>query len=302
MTALRDPDVLPDPDPDLAALVRGAPWRRLAVVGDSIAEGVREPLDGYRDLSWIDRIAEPLRAAVPELTVLNLGRRSLLAAEVRASQLEAALAFRPDLAIVSAGGNDSLRRSFLPDAVERELDAIVGALRRTRADVLMLELMDIVASGLVPPEHADLLDERMYRLAALTRAVARRHGAILVEMRRHPASAEPGVYASDRLHLNARGHAIVATEAVRALSGAILRIDVTEAEILADLTWPGPPPGQWSVRPEAAYASENAGLPLVSGSEAPTGASDGSRGLPSSTEIATAKAATTRRAPIRNAR
>ena len=31
---------------------------------------------------------------------------------------------------------------------------MVGPLRRAGADVVMLELMDIVASGLVPPEHA----------------------------------------------------------------------------------------------------------------------------------------------------
>jgi lysophospholipase L1-like esterase len=219
MIALPGPEVLPDRD--LAALLRGARWRRLAVLGDSVAAGVSEPLDGYRDLSWIDRIAIPLRAASPELAVLNLGRRNLLAAEVRASQLAPALAFRPDLAVVSAGGNDSLRRSFSPGAVERELVAIVGPLRRAGADVLMLELMDIVASGLVPPEHAAALDVRMRRLAELTRRVARRHGAMLVEMRGHPASADPGVYASDRLHLNARGHAIVGGEAVRALSAAI---------------------------------------------------------------------------------
>ena len=219
MTALRDPDVLSDHD--LAALLSGARWRRVAVLGDSIAEGVREPLDGYRDLSWIDRIAAPLRDAAPNLALLNLGRRNLLAAEVRTSQLAPALAFRPDLAIVSAGGNDALGRAFDPGAVERELVAIVGPLRRAGADVLLLELMDIVASGLVPPEQAAVLDGRMRRLAELTRRVARRHGAILVEMRGHPASADPGVYARDRLHLNARGHAIVGSEAVRALSAAI---------------------------------------------------------------------------------
>jgi lysophospholipase L1-like esterase len=219
MTALRDPEVLSDHD--LAALLSGARWRRLAVLGDSIAEGVREPLDGYRDLSWIDRIAAPLRDVAPGLAVLNLGRRDLLAAEVRAGQLAPALAFRPDLAIVAAGGNDSLRRSFDPGAVERELVAIVGPLRRAGADVLLLELMDIVASGLVPAGQAAVVDGRMRRLAELTRRVARRHGAVLVEMRGHPASADPGVYARDRLHLNARGHAIVGSEAVRALSAAI---------------------------------------------------------------------------------
>jgi hypothetical protein len=105
--------------------------------------------------------------------------------------------------------------------VERELDGIVGPLRRAGADVLMIELMDIVASGLVPSEHATALDARFTTLADATRTVALRHGTVLVRMRRHPASADPDVYARDRLHLNARGHAIVGTEAVRALSEAI---------------------------------------------------------------------------------
>jgi lysophospholipase L1-like esterase len=219
MTTTHEPEVLPFASQ--VALLRGAPWRRVAVLGDSIAEGVREPKDGYLDLSWIDRITEPLRAVVPGLTVMNLGLRDLLAVEVRERQLVAALGFRPDLAIVAAGGNDALRRSFAPGDLARELHGIVGPLRRVGADVLMIELMDIVASGLVPPEYARSLDERMSALAEVTRAVARRQGALLLEMRDHPACADPDVYSSDRLHLNARGHAIVGTEAVRVLSEAL---------------------------------------------------------------------------------
>jgi lysophospholipase L1-like esterase len=247
---------------ELASLLRGAPWRRLAVLGDSIAEGVREPHPGYLDQSWIDRIAEPLRAAAPGLTVMNLGVRDLLASEVRERQLAPALDFRPDLAIVAAGGNDALRRTFAPADVARELDGIVGPLRSAGADVLMIELLDIIASGLVPPEYAGPLDQRMRDLAALTRMVADRHGALLVEMRAHPAAADPSVYASDRLHLNARGHALVATEAVRVLSSAVrtrtangtrppapITIELTVEEILEDLFWPHPPPGKWSVEP-----------------------------------------------------
>jgi lysophospholipase L1-like esterase len=244
MTATREPHVLPFPD--LAALLRGAPWRRVVVLGDSIAEGVREPHPGYVDLSWIDRIAGPLRTVVRGLAVTNLGLRDVRAAEVRERQLPAALDFRPDLAIVAAGGNDALRRSFAAEDVARELDGIVGPLRQGGADVLMIELMDIVASGLVPAEHAGPLDERMGALAEVTRAVARRHGAMLVEMRDHPACADLDVYASDRLHLNARGHAIVATEAIKVLGARIpFTIQLSQEEILEDLFWPHPPPGQW---------------------------------------------------------
>jgi lysophospholipase L1-like esterase len=257
MTTTHAPDVLPFASQ--VALLRGAHWRRLAVLGDSIAEGVREPHPGYRDISWIDRIAEPLHAVVPGMTVMNVGTRDLLAREVRERQLGPAIGFRPDLAIVAAGGNDALRRSFVPDEVAGELDAIVGPLRRAGAHVLMIELLDIVASGLVPANHAGPLDERMRALARVTRAVADRHGAMLVEMRGHPASADPGVYSSDRLHLNARGHAIVGSEAVRVLSAALrgsirepqtpidlpIAIELSDEEVLEDLSWPHPPPGRW---------------------------------------------------------
>jgi lysophospholipase L1-like esterase len=216
----REPHVLPFTRH--VPMLRGAPWRRVAVLGDSVAEGVREPHDGFRDLSWIERIAEPLGAVAPGLTVMNLGQRDLRASEVRELQLPAALRFRPDLAIVAAGGNDALRRSFSPERVADELDAIAAPLREAGADLLMLELMDIVASGLVPSEYADELGERMSGLAQATREVAARHGAMLVEMRAHPVCADPGVYASDHLHLNARGHAIVASEAIRVMSDALV--------------------------------------------------------------------------------
>jgi lysophospholipase L1-like esterase len=220
MTAVADVDVLSHDE--LVELLDGAPWRRLAVLGDSIAEGVREPHPGFRDLSWIDRVAEPLGDLVPDLAVLNLGRRDLLAREVRERQLAPALDFGPDLAILAAGGNDALRRSFDPAAVRAELEAVVRPLRRMGADVVMIELMDIVASGLVPEASRAAIDARMRRLAAATREVAAQHGAILVQLRGHPASADPGVYASDRLHLNARGHAIVGAETARCLAAALV--------------------------------------------------------------------------------
>lgn len=57
-------------------------------------------------------------------------------------------------------------------------------------------------------------------LAGLVRTVAARHDTLLVEMRDHPACANPANYASDRIHLTTRGHAVVATEAVRTLARA----------------------------------------------------------------------------------
>jgi lysophospholipase L1-like esterase len=211
-----DPDVLGVHEEH--ALLRGAPWRRFAVVGDSIAEGVGDPVDGYRPLDWSRRVARGLRSHHPELAYLNLGVRGLRAREVRETQLVAALDFAPDLAAVCAGGNDTMARRFDADALEQELDELVGALREAGADVLLFTLMEIGEAVELPDPWGTRLGERMAQLASVTRSVARRHDALLAECAGHPRAADPSVYSADMLHLNMRGHAVVAGVAMRALA------------------------------------------------------------------------------------
>jgi lysophospholipase L1-like esterase len=200
-----------------AALLRGAPWRRLAVVGDSIAEGVREDVPGYGPDSWGERLASALRRERPDLEYLNLGKRGLRVAEVRSRQLEPALRFRPDLAIVVCGGNDLLARCFDGDALEAEIEAIVAALVGTGADVVTFTMFGMPRALEIPPEFGDRLKERLDEVHARWRAVSRRHGTLLVDFARHPVSADPGIYSTDFQHANTRGHAIVASETIRHL-------------------------------------------------------------------------------------
>lgn len=218
MSEHTDPFVLPAGE--AAALMRGAPWRRLVTVGDSVAEGIRDPAPGYRDLSWVDRVEEALAAAgAADFAALNLGRRDLVAAEIRATQLRPALAFRPDLAIVVGGGNDMLAPEFDEDAVRAELAAMVSAFREAGADVLTIGLFDITAAGLAPRRFHETLSARTRRLAELTAKVSAEHGARHVHNPPdHPAASDPGIYSADRLHLNARGHAIAAARTIRALA------------------------------------------------------------------------------------
>ncbi|GAA1867451.1 SGNH/GDSL hydrolase family protein [Actinomadura bangladeshensis] len=212
-----DPAVLPAAE--AAALLADAPWRRMATIGDSVAAGVRDPVPGYRDLSWTDRVEEALRRVAPEFTALNLGRRDLVAAEVAAAQLRPALEFRPDLAFVVAGGNDMLRREFDTAGVRRELAAMISAFRAAGADVVTIGLLDITVAGLGPPRYRDVMSARTRRLAALTADVAAEFGACHVDNPPdHPVAADPGIYSADQLHLNARGHAFAAANTVRALA------------------------------------------------------------------------------------
>lgn len=195
-----------------------APWRRLAVLGDSVAEGVGDPVDGFPHRGWLDSVAAELDRARPGLAYRNLGARGLLAAEIGETQLDAAVAWRPDLAVLSAGGNDLFGPAFDGPGVEDEVDAMVGALRRAGADVVTVGLFDISRSSRVPERFRAALGERLRELSARTAAVAERHGAWHLDYIGHPAAADDGIYSADGIHLNARGHAIAAQEALRMLS------------------------------------------------------------------------------------
>jgi EmrB/QacA subfamily drug resistance transporter len=209
VTETNDPHLLGQPDLTLT------PYRRFVVVGDSIAAGVGDPVPGYEHLGWADRVA---RALGPDAEYLNLGKRNLLAAEVRATQLERALAFEPDLAAVICGGNDLMRADHDPAAVEAEVDSIVEALRAAGSEVIMFAPFDMSTSDALPDDYKPHWRSLIDRLTQQARRVARRNGALLVEFGDHPAGADASIYSSDRIHLNARGHAICAAVTARALA------------------------------------------------------------------------------------
>ncbi|MEU3456928.1 SGNH/GDSL hydrolase family protein [Micromonospora sp. NPDC006766] len=202
-------------------LLRGHPWRRFVVLGDSVAEGLCEPVEGYSDLQWADRIAAELRAVQPELAYLNLGRRGLRAYEVRATQLAAALAWRPDLALVVCGGNDAFRSGYDPDAVDTELSAMITALQDAGADVITVGMFDVSHSPAVPPALRAGLGERMRLLSTHTGRLAERLGTLHVHLTDHPAGVDPSLYSSDGRHGSARSDAIATAETLRVLGARL---------------------------------------------------------------------------------
>ncbi|MDI1463953.1 SGNH/GDSL hydrolase family protein [Catellatospora sp. KI3] len=202
---------------EAARLLAGHPWKRFAVIGDSVASGVGDPVPGYVELAWCDRIRFELAAQQPDLVYLNLGVRELRAAEVRATQLDEALRFGPDLALVVAGGNDALRRSYRPDETDAELAAMVTALQEAGADVITVGIFDASYAPSFPVAVKPQVSERMMTLSRRTAALAARLGTLHVDCTGHPAERDPGSYSADGIHGNLRSHGICAALTVRRL-------------------------------------------------------------------------------------
>ncbi|MCT2592430.1 SGNH/GDSL hydrolase family protein [Streptomyces sp. N2-109] len=190
-----------------------APYARFVALGDSQTEGLGDgdEIRGYR--GWADRFAERLAALNPDVQYANLAVRGRLAARIRAEQLPAALALKPDLAAVLAGLNDLIRPRYEPVAAERELEAMYAELTAAGARVVTFTFPDI--ARLAPSTR--VLRPRVIDLNARIRAAARRHGVTVVDTFPLAFAADPRIWCLDRLHANSLGHTRIAAAAAHAL-------------------------------------------------------------------------------------
>lgn len=197
-------------------------WRRYVAVGDSFTEGLADAdptvPGGYR--GWADRLAELLdadarAAGAPGLEYANLAVRGRLLGRVLDEQLPVALASGPDLVSLSGGGNDLLRPGADPDALAVRIDAAVAALRVAGADVLLTAGFD--------PRGLPVVRLTRGRVAAFNLhlwSIARRHGAVVLDLWGMRALYDDRMWAADRIHLGSEGHRRVGLLAAATLRGS----------------------------------------------------------------------------------
>ncbi len=182
---------------------------QLAVLGDSIAVGVGDPMPGGR---W--RGFGPLLAGSLDTTgwlrYANLSSAGARVRSVREQQLPAALRRRPDAVAMTVGMNDTLRSDFDPVTLHDDLDAVIGTLRATGAPVLTTRYHDHGRIFRLPRPLRRALHARVNELNAVTDAVVARHGALCLDLDSLPGAYDLASWSVDRLHPSERGHRMLA--------------------------------------------------------------------------------------------
>ncbi len=187
--------------------------RRYVALGDSTTEGLEDPYadsSGYR--GWADRLAEQLAALQPDVLYANLAIRGRKLGQIRAEQLEPALAMQPDLASVVGGVNDVLRPRADVDALAAELDEMVAALTGAGSHVLLMTYPDFGEVMAI----ARRLSPRLRAFNLNVRTIAGRHGAALMDLE-DGGPTDARLFHPDRLHANGAGHERIALAAAGAL-------------------------------------------------------------------------------------
>ncbi|WP_329542657.1 SGNH/GDSL hydrolase family protein [Streptomyces sp. NBC_01358] len=191
----------------------GGEYLRYVALGDSQTEGVGDGDDMVGLRGWADRLAEHLTTVSPGVQYANLAVRGRVAGQVRAEQLEPALALRPDLATVVAGVNDLLRPRVDVAEVAGHLEEMFAALTAGGAQVATLTIPDVAKIAPV----ARPVRARVSELNTLIRAAAARHGVAVAEIAHHPVATDRRLWSVDRLHASPLGHARIAAAVAQAL-------------------------------------------------------------------------------------
>jgi lysophospholipase L1-like esterase len=188
------------------------PYARYVALGDSTTEGLEDLGPDGEHVGFADRLAARIARESPALLYANLAVRGRKMGQIRAEQLEPALEMEPDLVSVVGGLNDILRPKVDLPGIAAELEEIVAVLRARGATVL----------GLTYPDPCAVLPAaRPVRSRVLTfndalRSIADRHGMTLVDLERNGV-VDARLWAVDRLHANAAGHARIAGSMAHAL-------------------------------------------------------------------------------------
>ncbi len=194
---------------------------RFVALGDSITLGIGDPIRleptpgraggsarkgrrGWR--GWAVLLSESL----PEPDLHIVAGNGACWADLERDQLPTALQFRPDVASVVIGVNDTLRPNFDPDQIGKSAAHVVGALRASGAEVLTMRLPDPGRMLGVPSLLARPLARRAHAVNQVMDDVAERFGTLHFDAAGDAEVFNPSMWAVDRLHPSERGHRLIA--------------------------------------------------------------------------------------------
>jgi lysophospholipase L1-like esterase len=179
-----------------------------AILGDSAASGVGDSDKNGVTRGWGYYLAKHFQ---DPLVYINLSRPGAQSAEVLEDQLPKALVFKPDIAAVIVGGNDALRNGFDPNKLHQNLRFTISELKKSGAEVLLLQLHDPTQIVPLPRLLARVLSRRINAVNRVIHSVGREFNAQILLTRSIQDIYERKVWHVDRMHPSKYGHQLIAT-------------------------------------------------------------------------------------------
>lgn len=193
-------------DPALA--LRHISHPRIIALGDSSVFGVGDHGDAIPSVGagWAGRLAHDLTAG----NFINVAKNGARARHITQHQLNAAHAFRPDLALVCIGTNDVLRGDFSPKEIKNSLITVIETLSENNAVIILLGLPDPISTAPGPLALRKILSARVALINEIYIELSERENVVLVPTWDSKIAHERRMWHVDRMHPSAIGHQLIA--------------------------------------------------------------------------------------------
>jgi lysophospholipase L1-like esterase len=183
---------------------------RIVGLGDSVGFGVGDVGEQFIGPGWAGRLGAIMGAE----KVLHLALPGARAADLPSTQLPAALAFRPDIAVISAGGNDVLRADYDPAVVHENIGQTIQGLKAAGVTCLVMGLPDPLRTAPLPYMVKRALSRRTMRLNEVLREVCEQFGAVFISNWFDERVYERANWHVDRMHPSPVGYQNLAEKSV----------------------------------------------------------------------------------------
>jgi len=199
---------------------------RFAALGDSITVGMGDPVPGghWRGFAAI------LAGCMPgRVEFRNLATSGATTANVAGEQLAEAVRWRPHVASVLVGANDTLRGSIDIKAIGTRLHRVVHELCEGGTIVVTVCLPEPGRLLRLPQALARPLARRVNAVNDIIHALSSRYPTAHVHAADDPQALERRMWSIDRLHPSERGHRLLASLCHDALYDKGWRLEVRPA-------------------------------------------------------------------------
>jgi lysophospholipase L1-like esterase len=181
---------------------------RVVAMGDSSVFGVGDTINTIEEkyLGWAGRLAHDLKAE----KFLNLGKNGARFRTIVKTQLSAAIAMRPNIAIICIGTNDVLRGDFSPAEIEQCAITIIKGLRELGSTVVFVGIPDPVKTAPGPQSLKRILQKRVRLVNWITDEIVTSNGGIFISTWNHEMAYDKSMWHIDHMHPSAKGHQAIA--------------------------------------------------------------------------------------------
>jgi len=202
-------------------------WNTYIALGDSIVEGKGDHYSGYDNKGWVPLVGEKLKKFNPEMKYYNFGRCGGTIDSVLNTQVQKAIDKKPDLIILTIGGNDARESNWTPDLFSKKYLNLIKLLKLPNLTLITMtyaylnyseeELQERYGDNPKVVKWFPLHFKRVKDVNHIIRKISKEHDLNCLEFEDYKPVKDPDNISKDLLHPNSRGYWYIANYIIELL-------------------------------------------------------------------------------------